>query len=55
MSPISMYGFTYDLFPNGHYVHPFHDRIWEYTEDEGKEPPRTVRFLLTASRLRDLT
>ena len=44
-SPISIYGFAYDPFPDGHYIHPFHELTWDYSEDEGKEHPRTVRIL----------
>ena len=38
------YGFAYDPFPGGHYIHPFHDQTYEYSEDEGKKHPRAVRF-----------
>ena len=46
MPPISIYGTTYDPFPDGHYIHPFHDQIWDYSGDDGKEHPRTVRLSL---------
>ena len=34
---------TYDPFPDGHYIHPFHELVWEYEDNGGKEHPRTVR------------
>ena len=39
MPTISVYGFDYDPFPDGHYIHPFHDWGCEYSLDEGKEHP----------------
>jgi len=50
-----VYGFSYDTFPGGHYIHPFQGRTYGYLEDEGKEHPRTVRFPSVTSRLCDLT
>ena len=44
MPLVTAHGFIYDTFPDGHYIHPFHDQAWEYFEDEGKEHPRTVMF-----------
>jgi len=50
-----IYGLSYDPFPGGHYIHPFHEKTYGYLEDEGKEHPRTVRFPFVTSRLCDLT
>ena len=55
MPRISTHGFAYDPFPRGHYIHPFHDDHGEYYEDEGREHPRTVRFLFAIMKLCGLT
>ena len=55
MSLTHVLGFDYDPFPDGHYIHPFHDRTWDYSEDEGREHPRTVRFPFVTTRLYELT
>ncbi|KAF9643994.1 hypothetical protein BDM02DRAFT_3122643, partial [Thelephora ganbajun] len=52
MSPIPMYGFTYGPFPHGHYIHPFHDQTWDYSNNEGREHPRTVRLPFATPRYR---
>ena len=39
---ISLYGMPYNPFPDGHYIHPFHDQSRDYSSSEGKEHPRTV-------------
>lgn len=55
MSTVSVYGFTYEPFPDGHYIHPFHGLAFEYSEDEGKEHPRPVRFPSVSQNFCDLT
>ena len=55
MSMIFAYGLAYYPFPGSHCIRPFHYQIYEHSEDEGKEHPRTVRFVFVTSRLDDLT
>ena len=56
MSPIRMPdGSTYDPFPDGHYIHPFHNQTWDYSDDDGKEAPRTVRSPFVPLRFLKLT
>ena len=45
MSTVSTYGFTDNMFPGGHYIHPFHNQAWGDSGDGSKEHPRTVEFL----------
>jgi hypothetical protein len=52
VSPKPKYNFTwYNPFPDGHYIHPFHDESWDYSPDEGREHPRTVRLPVVFLRL----
>ncbi|KAF9643802.1 hypothetical protein BDM02DRAFT_3181715 [Thelephora ganbajun] len=46
---------TYDPFPGGYYIHPFHDRIWDYSHRMGREHPRTVRLPFVTPIVCDLT
>ena len=52
---IPLYGLTYDPFPGGHYIHPFHSGEWDHSSDKGKERPRTVGFPGATPRLCNLT
>jgi len=55
MSTVSITGFTYDPLPGSHYIHPFNHKGWEYSQDGGREHPRTVRFLFALRDFCDLT